>query len=284
MVSSELETAHAVSRTSASPPRSRRTSSPTGQVQIVEFDVPPGAVGRRDRRRCRSREATIPAGLEGGEHHPRRPACSCRGATSRSCPATGSSSSARPTRPGSGADHGARRQARRRRRHLRRRGDRRRDRPRPPRPAHPRAADRVARGAGARGRRGAARTHASTARPASTPTSSSASGSAQAQRRRLRHARGLEEPLRGDAREGARRPASRSGSSTSRSRSRCSSAAGIDVAVNPRSVTAEEIVRFAHDPRIRQLAMLEGDRFEILDITVREDEQARAEAVQASCR
>ncbi len=46
--------------------------------------------------------------------------------------------------------------------------------------------------------------------------------------------------------------------------------AGIDVAVNPRSVTAEEIVRFAHDPRIRQLAMLEGDRFEILDITVRE--------------
>ena len=47
--------------------------------------------------------------------------------------------------------------------------------------------------------------------------------------------------------------------------------AGIDVAVNPRSVTAEEIVRFAHDPRIRQLAMLEGDRFEILDITVRSE-------------
>jgi trk system potassium uptake protein TrkA len=45
---------------------------------------------------------------------------------------------------------------------------------------------------------------------------------------------------------------------------------GIDVAVNPRSVTAEEIVRFAHDPRIRQLAMLEGDRYEVLDITVRE--------------
>ena len=47
--------------------------------------------------------------------------------------------------------------------------------------------------------------------------------------------------------------------------------AGIDVAVNPRSVTAEEIVRFAHDPRIRQLAMLEGDRFEVLDITVRRE-------------
>jgi len=47
--------------------------------------------------------------------------------------------------------------------------------------------------------------------------------------------------------------------------------AGVDVAVNPRLVTAEEIVRFAHDPRIRQLTMLEGDRFEVLDITVRED-------------
>ena len=49
--------------------------------------------------------------------------------------------------------------------------------------------------------------------------------------------------------------------------------AGIDVAVNPRTVTAEEMVRFAHDPRIRQLAMLEGDRFEVLDITVRRDSE-----------
>jgi trk system potassium uptake protein len=49
--------------------------------------------------------------------------------------------------------------------------------------------------------------------------------------------------------------------------------AGIDVAVNPRTVTAEEMVRFAHDPRIRQLAMLEGDRFEVLDITVREESE-----------
>jgi trk system potassium uptake protein TrkA len=49
--------------------------------------------------------------------------------------------------------------------------------------------------------------------------------------------------------------------------------AGVDVVVNPRSVTAEEIVRFAHDPRIRQVVMLEGDRFEILDITVRPDSE-----------
>ncbi|HEX2292709.1 MAG TPA: Trk system potassium transporter TrkA, partial [Gaiellaceae bacterium] len=46
-------------------------------------------------------------------------------------------------------------------------------------------------------------------------------------------------------------------------------AGGIDVSVNPRHVAAEEIVRFAHDPRTLQVAMFEGDRYEILDITVR---------------
>jgi trk system potassium uptake protein TrkA len=45
--------------------------------------------------------------------------------------------------------------------------------------------------------------------------------------------------------------------------------AGVDVAINPRLLTAEEIVRFARDPRTQQVAMLEQDRFEILDITVR---------------
>ena len=44
---------------------------------------------------------------------------------------------------------------------------------------------------------------------------------------------------------------------------------GIDVTVNPRQVTAEEIVRFAHDPRTQQVAMIEGDRFEVLDITTK---------------
>jgi trk/ktr system potassium uptake protein len=46
-------------------------------------------------------------------------------------------------------------------------------------------------------------------------------------------------------------------------------AAGVDVAVNPRVVTAEELVRFAHDPRTQQVAMLEGDRYEVLDVIVR---------------
>ena len=49
--------------------------------------------------------------------------------------------------------------------------------------------------------------------------------------------------------------------------------AGVDVAINPRLITAEEIVRFARDPRTRQVAMLEQDRFEILDITVRPESE-----------
>ena len=48
-------------------------------------------------------------------------------------------------------------------------------------------------------------------------------------------------------------------------------AAGVDVAINPRELTAEEMIRFAHDPRTHQITMLERDRFEILDITVRPD-------------
>lgn len=45
--------------------------------------------------------------------------------------------------------------------------------------------------------------------------------------------------------------------------------AGVDLVINPRSLTAEEIVRFAYDPRTAQVAMLDGDRYEVLDITVR---------------
>jgi trk system potassium uptake protein len=49
--------------------------------------------------------------------------------------------------------------------------------------------------------------------------------------------------------------------------------AGVDVAVNPRLLTAEEMVRFAHDPRTQQVAMLEGDRFEVLDLVVRPESE-----------
>jgi trk system potassium uptake protein len=49
--------------------------------------------------------------------------------------------------------------------------------------------------------------------------------------------------------------------------------AGVDVTVNPRQITAEEIVRFAHDPRTQQVVMLEGDRFEVLDLTTKRDSE-----------
>jgi trk system potassium uptake protein TrkA len=48
-------------------------------------------------------------------------------------------------------------------------------------------------------------------------------------------------------------------------------AAGVDSTINPAAETAEVMVRFAHDPRTRQVAMLDDDRFEVLDIEVRPD-------------
>jgi trk system potassium uptake protein TrkA len=48
-------------------------------------------------------------------------------------------------------------------------------------------------------------------------------------------------------------------------------AAGVDATIDPADETAEVMVRFALDPRIRQVAMLEDDRFEVLDIAVRAD-------------
>lgn len=48
---------------------------------------------------------------------------------------------------------------------------------------------------------------------------------------------------------------------------------GVDVAINPRDATAEEMIRFAHDSRIQQISMLEGHRYEVLDVTVRADSQ-----------
>lgn len=50
-------------------------------------------------------------------------------------------------------------------------------------------------------------------------------------------------------------------------------AAGIDVTVDPGRVTADAIVRFAHDPRTRQVSSLEHDRFVVLDITTRPESE-----------
>jgi len=47
-------------------------------------------------------------------------------------------------------------------------------------------------------------------------------------------------------------------------------AVGVDIAVNPREETAEEIVRFTRDGQTEKIAMLEHDRAEVLEIEVRE--------------
>ena len=49
--------------------------------------------------------------------------------------------------------------------------------------------------------------------------------------------------------------------------------AGIDISVNPRGVTAEEIIRFAHDPRTKQVALLEGNRYEVIDVTLKDSSE-----------
>ncbi|MFP8954467.1 Trk system potassium transporter TrkA [Natrialbaceae archaeon A-arb3/5] len=46
---------------------------------------------------------------------------------------------------------------------------------------------------------------------------------------------------------------------------------GIDVAINPRLVTAEEITRFTRERRTENLAMLEHDRAEVLEVEVDRD-------------
>jgi trk system potassium uptake protein len=48
-------------------------------------------------------------------------------------------------------------------------------------------------------------------------------------------------------------------------------AADVDATIDPAAETAEVMVRFAHDPRTRRIAMVDDDRFEVLDIAVRPD-------------
>jgi trk system potassium uptake protein len=45
--------------------------------------------------------------------------------------------------------------------------------------------------------------------------------------------------------------------------------AGFDVALNPQAVTAEEILRFTRDPRTQAMAILEGGGAEVIEIEVR---------------
>jgi trk/ktr system potassium uptake protein len=48
-------------------------------------------------------------------------------------------------------------------------------------------------------------------------------------------------------------------------------AADVDSTIDPAAETAEVMVRFAHDPRTRKIAMLDDDRLEVLDIGIRPD-------------
>ena len=249
MVSSELETAYAVSQTIGVPAAKQTDVFADGQVQIVEFDVPregsaddlsgipltEAAERAAGRVRGGGYDEVVglplkardgPRGLEGGEHHPRRPDARARAATSRSCPATGSSSSARPTRRGSGA--GSWRAASQRVDDVVVFGagaHRPRHRPRPSRAGHPRAPDRGGRGARARGCGGAAG-RTGLQRDRRRPRLPRARADRPGERRGLRHARGLEEPLRGDAREGARHRLHHRDRPRARSRSRSSSGRG----------------------------------------------------------
>ena len=69
MVSSELETANAISSLIGMPAARQTDVFAEGQVQIVEFDVPADAVDDEVVGRL-LREARVPTRLEGGQHHP----------------------------------------------------------------------------------------------------------------------------------------------------------------------------------------------------------------------
>ena len=102
MVSSELETANAISGLIGIPAARQTDVFADGKVQVVEFDVPEGAsndavIGRP------LREAELPQDSKVVEHHPRQRADVPARRRERSCRATGSSSSARPRRRASGA-------------------------------------------------------------------------------------------------------------------------------------------------------------------------------------
>ena len=266
IVSSERETALAVSGLIGVPAARQTDVFADGQVQIVEFDVDGGqsVIG------VPLREAEIPpdskvASIIRGD------SIVVPAARRRSSRATASSSSARPRRRGRGAGSSLRRGGGSKTSWSTARAAR--D-SRPPACSSSRESGSgwsspISSGPAWLPR--SYRVRASSTRRAWTPISSSASASTR-RRRSLRDARRREEPLRGHARQAAwspahdrdrpRRPLDR-GFRARRHRRR----------LNPRLITAEEIVRFAHDPRTRQVAMLEGDRYEILDIVVRPESE-----------
>jgi trk system potassium uptake protein TrkA len=61
-------------------------------------------------------------------------------------------------------------------------------------------------------------------------------------------------------------------------------AVGIDVAINPRDVTAEEIVRFTQDGQIENLSLVEGRQAEVIEIEVDGDSILAGRAIKESSR
>ncbi len=100
MVSSEEETAHAISQSIGVPAAKQTDVFADGQVQIVELDVDPHRAARRSACRC-ARRACRPT--RGSSRSSAATGRSCREAPSGSSRATASSSSARRAPCGSGA-------------------------------------------------------------------------------------------------------------------------------------------------------------------------------------
>ncbi|MFB6136147.1 MAG: Trk system potassium transporter TrkA [Halobacteriaceae archaeon] len=59
-------------------------------------------------------------------------------------------------------------------------------------------------------------------------------------------------------------------------------AVGVDVAVNPREVTAEEIIRYTREQRTENIAIIESDRAEVLEVEVDADSVLAGRSIRES--
>ena len=55
---------------------------------------------------------------------------------------------------------------------------------------------------------------------------------------------------------------------------------GIDVAINPRTVTAEEIIRFTYESVAENIAVLENDQAEVLELELSEDSDLVGKSIE----
>ncbi|MCL7417601.1 MAG: NAD-binding protein, partial [Halalkalicoccus sp.] len=57
---------------------------------------------------------------------------------------------------------------------------------------------------------------------------------------------------------------------------------GVDAAVNPREITAEEITRFTHQGRAENISLIHNDRAEVLEIEIQEGSVLAGRTLQES--